>query len=265
MSNNSQRSRSAIVSQSSLRVQLNQSVVRPAASLRHSSISATGGEQRQAVERRAEARDDEVAAMVVLADQLGGKGEHAQRAPAEGVDDPEDDRDRHEQRRAQRRLTEPAEPQPQREGVERQRHRQREIHEAEQEREIIGERQREQGGRRNPAMDLAARPRAGRRRSAAGSASTISLTAGSSPISGASSSTSRSTPRLPISAQSEAVILLEVGRAWRDRAGPGSGPYGPAGRAAAARPARAGECAEHDQQRRASRMLPEGARPLRLA
>ena len=53
---------------------------------------------------------------------------------------------------------EPAEPQPQAEGEEGERHRQREIDEAEDERVAVGERKREQRGRRNAVMDFARDP-----------------------------------------------------------------------------------------------------------
>ena len=105
-----------------------------------------------------EAGHVEGAAAVVLADQLGRESEHAQRPPAEGVDQPQSERDRHEQGRAQPDPVEPPEPEPEGEGDQRQPHRQREIDEAEQEREIVGERHREQGGRRHPAMHFVGDP-----------------------------------------------------------------------------------------------------------
>ena len=114
--------------------------------------------QRQAVQPGAEARGEELAAEIVLADQLGRKAEHAERPPAERMDDPQGQRDRHEQGRAQPDMAQPPQPQPQGEGVQRQPHRQREIHESEQKRKIERERHREQGGGGNAAVHFVGNP-----------------------------------------------------------------------------------------------------------
>lgn len=99
-----------------------------------------------------------VAATVVLADQLGRGGKHAQRPPAERVGEPDQRRQRHEDHPAQLELAQPPQPQPQRKGVEGQRHRQREVHEAEVEGVAVDQRQREQRRRRDAAVHLARDP-----------------------------------------------------------------------------------------------------------
>ena len=81
-------------------------------------------------------------------------------------------------------------------------HRQREIDEAEQEREIVGEGDREQGGRRHPAVHLVGDPEQaadGQRRDGQDD----ELHRGFEAEQGSSSSTSRSMPRLPITAHSK--------------------------------------------------------------
>ena len=119
--------------------------------------------------RRGSRPGEKDAAAVVLADQLGRESEHAQRPPAEGVDEPQDERDRHEQGGAQPDRSSRAEPaatgrrrcsasaidsakltKPNRNGI------------------VVGERQREQRASAAPGRAPRTRPRAGRRRSAAG-------------------------------------------------------------------------------------------------
>ena len=96
--------------------------------------------------------------MIELPHQLGRESEHAQSPPGEGVPHPEQHRDRHEQGGAQPQVIEPRKPQPQGEADQRQPHRKREIDESEQEREIVGEGRREQGGGRNPPVHLIGDP-----------------------------------------------------------------------------------------------------------
>jgi hypothetical protein len=110
------------------------------------------------VERRAPGRTEEAAAAVELADQLGRECEHTERPPAEGVHHPQQARDRDEQCGAEQQPFLAREPQPQGERHQGERHRQREIDEPEQQREIVGEGQGEQSGRRHPAVDLARHP-----------------------------------------------------------------------------------------------------------
>lgn len=110
------------------------------------------------MEASAQRDEEEVAAAVVLANELGRAGEDPQRAPAEGVGEPEQCRKRNEDRGAQPHPVEPTQAQPECEGVQGKCHRQSEVREAEQEREIVDERQREQHGRRHPAVDLERNP-----------------------------------------------------------------------------------------------------------
>jgi hypothetical protein len=85
---------------------------------------------------------------------FGRKDEQAEHAPAEDVAEPHRDAHRHEDPGAEPVFLVPRQPQPESEGIERQRHRQHEIDEAPLERETIGERQREGSGGGDAAMRL---------------------------------------------------------------------------------------------------------------
>src|SRR6185503_5142891 len=79
-------------------------------------------------------------------------------SPPVGMSEKDDEGDRDEERAAKHRALEPAEPQPQAECEECQRHRKREIGEAEQEWISVDEGEREEGGRRNSPVHLSSDP-----------------------------------------------------------------------------------------------------------
>jgi hypothetical protein len=86
------------------------------------------------------------------------KAQESEKTPAVDVTKEDDQRDWDEQPVAKRRPFEATKPEPKSEREEGQRHRQGEIHEAQQKRKTVDEGQCEEGSRRNPAMHLAGNP-----------------------------------------------------------------------------------------------------------
>ena len=158
-SNHSQRSRSARSKYSHLKSQSNQPMRLAAGRLGPPQHHQQHRQRHRAgVIGGAQPRLPPALAAVMLAHRLGREAQQAERAPAEGVGEKDDEADRHEQDRAQLRLAQPAEPQPQPEGDQRQRHRQSEIDEAEQEGMAERQRQREGDRRRQAVVHLARDP-----------------------------------------------------------------------------------------------------------
>ena len=159
MSNHFQRSRSAEVIQRHFTFQLNQSTV--CAAVRFAPPEQHR-KQRQRHHRRVHRGLEPGAppgpAAVVEPHRVRREAHQAEEAPAICVTEENQQRDWHEQPAAQFRPLEPAQPQPKAEGQEGKRDRQGEVHEAEQERVAVDERQGEECGRRHPPMDLTRHP-----------------------------------------------------------------------------------------------------------